>query len=150
MTQFTWLAQVIWILATVGFVVLEAATTTLISIWFVAGSIAGLLAANAGKTWLYQLTVFVVVSGAALVITRPLVRRYTSARATPTNADRVLDQIGRVTEPIDNENGAVKVDGKEWTARSSTGTPIPEGAHVRVDNIDGVKLYVTWIPHNTP
>lgn len=150
MAHFAWIAQIVWIAATVGFVVAEAATAALVSIWFVAGSIAALLAANAGKSWLTQLTVFVVVSGVALVITRPLVRRFTAARATPTNADRVLDCVGRVTETVDDENGAVKVDGKVWSARSSTGLSIPEGTHVLIDSIEGVKLYVTPVSHDAP
>ena len=142
--------QIIWIALTVFFVVAEAATTTMVSIWFVAGSVAALLAANAGMTALSQLAVFVGVSAVTLAATRPLARRYNSVRATPTNADRVLDRIGRVTEPVDDENGAVKVDGKVWTARSSAGTAIPEGAHVRIDNIEGVKLFVTQVSHGAP
>ena len=142
--------QFVWIAATVVFVVMEAATMTLVSIWFVAGSIAGLLAANAGRTILTQLTVFVTVSAVALIATRPLVRRFASARATPTNADRVLDQVGRVTEEVDDEKGAVTVDGKVWSARSSTGTSIPVGAHVQINRIDGVKLIVSWLPHDAP
>ena len=66
----------------------------------------------------------------------------------PTNADRVLDRIGRVTEPVDDERGAVIVDGKTWSARSSLGTSIPADAHVRIDRIEGVKLFVTWLPHD--
>ena len=31
----------------------------------------------------------------------------------------------------------------EWTARSTSGNPIPEGTEVRVDRVEGVKVFVT-------
>ena len=50
-----------------------------------------------------------------------------------------------VTEDVDNITGAgaVQVDGKVWTARSSDGSPLQAGDLVRVDRIEGVKLYVS-------
>ena len=94
---------------------------------------------------MFQVIVFLAVSAAALVITRPLVRRYTKNAVIPTNADRVLGLKARVTEPISNENstGAVYVDGKTWTARSSDGSFIPAGEQVYVEKMEGVKLFVT-------
>ena len=55
-----------------------------------------------------------------------------------------------MTEDIDNEagTGAVYVDGKTWTARSSDGSVIPIGTKVTVERMEGVKLFVT--PERTP
>ena len=91
-----------------------------------------------------QVALFVVVSAAALAVTRPLVRRYAAGKAVPTNLDRVLGDTGRVTETINNANsaGAVYVDGKTWTARSADGSVIPAGTRVIVERIEGVKLLV--------
>ena len=77
-------------------------------------------------------------------MTRPLVRKITTAPAVATNADRVLGEIAKVTETIDNENaaGAVYADGKTWTARSADDTVIPAGSRVRVEAMQGVKLLV--------
>ena len=63
---------------------------------------------------------------------------------TPTNADRVLNNVGRVTERIDNAlpSGAVYIDGKTWTARSDNGSVIEPGEMVRILRMEGVKLYV--------
>ena len=87
---------------------------------------------------------FIAVSGAALILTRPLVKKLTAGKIVPTNADRVLGQTGKVTETIDNESaaGAVYVDGKTWTARSADGTVIPAGSRVVVESMEGVKLFV--------
>ena len=135
----------IWLGCIVGFGLLEAMTAGLISIWFVMGAIAALLCAILGAGTLFQVIVFLAVSAAALVVTRPLLRRYTKGSTVATNADRVLGLAAKVTETISNENstGAVYVDGKTWTARSSDGSVIPAGAQVYVDRMEGVKLFVT-------
>lgn len=92
-----------------------------------------------------QAGVFIVVSALALALTRPLVRRWTQTRTVATNADRVLGQMAKVTEAVDNDNsmGAVYVDGKTWSARSSDGSVIPAGTRVQVERMEGVKLFVS-------
>ena len=104
----------VWLGAAVVFGVVEALTAGLVSIWFVAGSAAALIGAFLGAGLGVQVALFVVVSAAALAVTRPLVRRYTAGKAVPTNLDRVLGDSGKVMETIDNENssGACYVDGK--------------------------------------
>ena len=135
----------VWLGAIVAFGVLEALTAGLVSIWFVAGGLAALLAAISGLGTTAQVVLFILVSAAALILTRPLVKRYTQGRAIPTNADRVFGQKAKVTEAIDNENstGAVYVDGKTWSARSADGSVIPAGTQVRIEKMEGVKLFVT-------
>ena len=39
--------------------------------------------------------------------------------------------------------GQVKLNGMEWTARSTSGEPIPAGTIVKVDRIEGVKAFVS-------
>ena len=135
---------ILWIAAIVVFGVVEALTAGLVSIWFVPGAVAGLIAAMAGAGLLAQLVRFLAVSAAALAATRPLVKKLSAGRAVPTNADRVLGREAKVTETIDNENstGAVYVDGKTWTARSVDGIVIPVGEQVEVSSMEGVKLLV--------
>ena len=134
----------LWIAAIVVFGVVEAVTAGLVSIWFVPGAVAGLIAAMAGAGLLIQLVLFLAVSAAALAATRPLVKKLSAGRAVPTNADRVLGRTARVTETIDNDSasGAVYVDGKTWTARSADGAVIPAGEPVEITSMEGVKLIV--------
>lgn len=134
---------VIWIAAIVVFGIAEAATAGLVSIWFVGGSAAALIAAAFdGPLWL-QGVLFLLVSAALLVATRPLARRMRE-KVVPTNADRVLHHNARVTETIDNAHstGAVYIDGKTWTARSEDGTVIAKDTMAEVVRMEGVKLYV--------
>ena len=134
---------VVWIAAIIIFGVAEAATAGLVSIWFVIGSVAGLITAVlGGPVWL-QVVLFFVVSIAALIITRPLVARMKENNVA-TNADRVLGGTARVTEAIDNTvpTGAVYIDGKTWSARSADESTIPAGQLVRVVRMEGVRLFV--------
>ena len=137
----------VWLAAAVVFGVVEALTAGLVSIWFVAGSAVALIGAFLGAGLGVQTALFVLVSAAALAVTRPLVRRYTAGKAVPTNLDRVLGDSGKVTEIINNENstGAVYVDGKTWTARSDDGSVIPAGTVVEILRMEGVKLFVRKI-----
>ena len=133
----------IWIGAIVVFGVAEAATAGLVSIWFVGGSVAALLAtAFGGPLWL-QFVLFLLVSIALLIATRPLARK-AREKVVPTNADRVLRHDARVTETIDNgrATGAVYIDGKTWTARSEDGTVLAKDSMVEVVRMEGVKLFV--------
>ena len=110
----------------------------------VAGAVAAMVAAILEAGVMVQAGVFIVVSALALALTRPLVRRWTKTRTVATNADRVLGQTAKVTEAVDNDNsmGAVYVDGKTWSARSSDGSVIPVGTRVQVERMEGVKLFV--------
>ena len=134
----------IWLAAMILFGILEAATVTLVSLWFVGGSLAAFLAALLGAPLWLQVTLFVVVSGALLACLRPFVRKFAQPKKEPTNFDRIVGQSAPVTEAIDNlsEVGAVKIDGKEWSARSEDGAPIEVGAIVNIAKIEGVKAIV--------
>ena len=138
------MATTIWIAAIIVFGVVEAATAGLTSIWFVLGSVAALIVAICnGPIWL-QISLFFVVSIVTLAATRPLVAKLMKKDIKPTNADRVLGGLARVTERIDNDvpTGAVYIDGKTWSARSSSGESIEPDTMVHVVRMEGVKLYV--------
>lgn len=137
------MATTIWIAAII-FGVAEAATAGLTSIWFVLGSVAGLIAAVCSAPIWLQVVLFFVVSIAALAFTRPLVVKLMKKDIKPTNADMVLGGTARVTERIDNAlpSGAVYIDGKTWTARSDDGSIIEPDTAVRILRMEGVKLIV--------
>lgn len=134
----------VWIGAIIVFGIVEAATAGLVSIWFVAGAVAALLSLELGAVLWLQIVVFLAVSIAALIATRPLAHKMLDKTIVPTNADRVLHHTAKVTETIDNENttGAVYIDGKTWTARSEDGDVIARGSMVTIVRMEGVKLFV--------
>ena len=138
-------AAIIWLLLVVAFLIAEAATVTVISLWFAAGALAAMATALlSGSVWL-QAGVFLVVSAIALTALRPLVRKYLTPKLTATNVDSVIGSVGIVTTAINNvaAAGQVKLNGMEWTARSSSGEVIPAGTQVTVERIEGVKVFVS-------
>ena len=143
-------AYVYWLGLLILFGIAEAATLGLTSVWFALGSLGGMIVAILGGTVLLQIAVFAVISGVALWLwfTRGWGQKRFNENRQPTNADRVIGMTAVVTEDVDNITGAgaVQVDGKTWTARSSDGTGLAAGELVRVDRIEGVKLYVTRVP----
>ena len=134
-----------WAAAAVIFLVIEAISAGITSIWFALGALCALVAAVLAPQliWL-QAVWFAAISVLTLLLTRPLVRKYINSRTQATNADRVIGMRGMVREDIDNLTGlgAVYVDGKVWTARSAGGETISAGLPVLVRRIEGVKLIV--------
>lgn len=138
-------AAIIWLALTVVFLITEAATVTVVSLWFAAGSLAAMVTALTGGGLAFQAAVFLIISIVMLTALRPLVRKYVTPTLTPTNIDSVIGSVGIVTVQIDNisATGQVKLNGMEWTARSTSGEPIAAGTQVTVNRIEGVKIFVS-------
>ena len=137
--------QLFWLIAMLVFLAVEGASVSLVSVWFAAGSLAALIAALlGGELWL-QITLFIVVAVATLASLRPLVRKFIKPRITQTNVDAIIGTEGYVTGDIDNltASGQVKLNGMELTASRRYGEPTHTGTLVKVDKIEGVKVYVS-------
>jgi len=140
------LSSIIWFVLLVGFLIVEAACPIhLVSIWFAAGSLVAMIVSFLhGPIWL-QITLFLVVSCALVAMLWPFIKRFLRPRLQKTNVDAVIGSEGYVTVTVDNlaATGQVKLGAMEWTARSTTGTVIEKGSLVKVDRIEGVKVFVT-------
>lgn len=135
----------IWFGAMLLFLILEASTVGVVSIWFAAGSLCAMIASICGAQLWLQIALFGVVSLALLAALRPLTKKCLKPKLVKTNVDAVIGSIGRVIEPIDNDlsQGRVKIANLEWSARSSSGEPIDTNTMIQVDRIEGVKVYVS-------
>jgi len=81
-----------------------------------------------------------------LFLTRPLVKKLVKGKRVHTNADQVIGKECIVREEIDNIRGIgrARVDGLDWSARSTDDTiVIPEGTICIIREIRGVKLIVS-------
>ena len=136
---------IFWLVAMLIFLMAEASTVSLISIWFAAGSLTALVAAMLGAGIRVQIALFLAVSAVLLLSLRRVVQRFIIPRAPRTNVDSVVGSVGIVKAPIDNvaAQGQVEIAGMDWSARSSSGEPIPAGLRIRVDRIEGVKVFVS-------
>ncbi len=136
---------IFWLIAMVVFMAAEAMTVTLVSIWFAAGALGAVVVALVGGGLVLQVTVFLALAVALLLSLRSVVRKHFSPRITKTNIDSVIGATGIVLTPVNNiaALGQVQVGGVEWSARSTDGTHIPAGVLVKVDRIEGVKVFVS-------
>ena len=143
---------IIWLALMIVFLMVEAQSVTMVSLWFGAGALAALIATLCGAEFWLQAVIFFAVSIALLASLRPLARKYFTPKITKTNVDSVIGSEGLVTADINNvtAQGQVKLGAMEWTARSSSGEIIPAGTLVKVDKIEGVKAFVTPVQINTP
>lgn len=66
-----WFDTILWLVAVVAFIMVEAATTALVSVWFAVGAAAAMLVSffNVGFGW--QMLVFAVVSAITLGLMLP-------------------------------------------------------------------------------
>lgn len=135
---------IMWLVLLILFLVAEGATAAITTIWFAAGALVAMLAAIFGLQPWVQITLFVVVSVGCLLALRPLLKKYISPKKAATNIDAVIGSKGIVLERIDNiaGTGRVKLGSLDWTARSESGEVIEAGTVVRVEKIEGVKVFV--------
>ena len=134
-----------WVVLFVVLLVAELVSAgALISIWFCVGALAAFAAAAANASVTVQVVVFLVISIALLVLTKPFVKKVLKQKNEPTNLDRIMGTEAIVTKDINNlqQTGAVKLEGKVWSARSADETLIPAGTVVRIVRIEGVKVFV--------
>lgn len=134
----------IWLAVVIIMTIVEAATAQLVSIWFVAGSIAALIVSLFSESILLQLAIFVLVSLVMLLATRPFVVKMMRFKKEDTNAGRYIGKNGQVIVEINNEQGTgqVNVSGSIWTAKSMDQSILPAGTDIVVEAIEGVKLVV--------
>ncbi len=131
----------IWLIAFFGLLLIELVTVDLVSIWFALGALAALITTFITESILIQTIVFIFVSIIALLVTRPLMKKFKINGFEPTNTDRVIGKVAEVTKEIKpNSYGEVVVFGNEWMAVSKE--KIAVGEKVVIEKIDGAKLIV--------
>ena len=121
--------------------IIEAASVSLTTIWFVGSALVALIASFFTDNLFIQFGIFTIGGVILLILTRPLLKKYIDASKEKTNLDRVIGMNGVVTEKIEELGiGEVKVDGKNWSAIDDT--ELEEDTVVRIKDIKGVKLIV--------
>ena len=135
---------VIWLIAAIALLVVEAMTAGLATIWFAGGAFVALVFALFDTPLWLQVLVFFASSIALLVSTRKIFVEKLKTGTEKTNVDALIGQEGLVTMAIAPfAPGQVKVKGQIWTAvGKQSGQAIAEGTRVRIAAIEGVKLVV--------
>lgn len=137
-------AALIWIAVAITAAIAESTTCDLVAIWFVPGALSAMLLSLFVDAIWWQIAVFLVISGATLVLAKTVFKKYLpQSKPVKTNADALIGSHGIVEEEINNlrETGSVKSKALVWTARSTDDAVIiPAGSLVTVCEIRGVKL----------
>lgn len=135
----------VWLAIFIVLLVIEIITMGLTTIWFAGGALMALVMAFAGFGLPVQIGIFLVVSVALLILTRPIAVKYFNTERQKTNAESLIGQQAVVLEDVDTLHaaGLVEVNGQEWSAK----TDEPDGyilkdSIVSIEGIQGVKLIV--------
>ncbi len=140
----------IWGAVIVAAIAVEAATSGLVAIWFMAGAVVALVLSLFDVNLWVQLGVFLLTALALLTIARPLLSKFLLRRHpyTPTGVDRLIGQSALATEDITQDGGAVRIEGQVWTARLlpredlPRDASLPAGCRAVIRAIEGNKLLV--------
>ena len=141
MTDYT----MMWLAIMIVLIGIEIVTVGLTTIWFAGGATAAFLSTFFGAGPVIQWMLFLVLSLAFLLLTRPMAVRYMKNNQVSTNADSLVGKTVVVSEKIDNlaQSGKVNIADIEWMARSTDDLKIiPAGSLAKVVSISGVKLIV--------
>ena len=132
-----------WLIAIVVFIVAEAATVTLVSVWFIGGAVC----ADRGNSRRGTRRAAGGISrrfGGAAGVRVPGGSKKVGKKPERMNTDRLVGETAMVTEPIDAcaDTGAVKINGVLWTAKCQQANAWKQGGHVTIERVEGAKLYV--------
>ena len=123
----------------------EIITAELVAVWFIPSALVSMVLAFFKAPVWAQWVAFLVLSTILLIVAfkflRKLLLRNHGNKKTDT--DILIGRPARVEEDIDNAEmrGAVKIDGKIWSARMSDDSEnAVKGEFVIVEYISGVKL----------
>lgn len=136
-----------WFVLMIILLLIEIPTVGLTTIWGVVGAFVAMLLSMVGVPIVAQFIVFFIVTALLLYYTRPWALKHLNNKVTKTNKDKLIGQIIKVTETVDNINqtGSGNVNDVSWTLRTKDSSIIPAGSLVKVLEISGVKLIVE--PH---
>ena len=138
---------IFWLVTMVLFLILEMVTISLVSIWFVGGSLAAFLVSFAVSNIWIEAGVFLGVSLVLLLLIRPMARKLGVKQKDQirSGAQALVGKRALVTETIDNlhATGAVQVNGQFWSAKAVDDDEIiRKDTVVMISEVDGVRLAV--------
>ena len=134
-----------WVIIAVICLILELMNGDFFIMCFAIGGVCSSLAAAVGGNIYVQLAVFAITSVLSLFFVRPAALRYLHKNedSRVSNADALIGQTGRVSEPIVADGfGRVAIDGDDWKALSIDGQPIEKDARVRVVSRESIIITV--------
>ena len=141
---------IFWVVAALAFAVGEVVTLGFFALFLSIAAIGAAVAAGLGASLLVQGIVFAVLAVGGVLLARPPLLRWVQHRnratsATLSGAQEMIGRTGLVIEAIKgpHQGGHVKIMGERWPAITADGSPVKEGAEVRVVDIRNATLVVS-------
>lgn len=142
----------VWLSVIIATIIIEIATTDLVSIWFTFGAIIPLiLSATVDINIWWQVVIFVLTSAILLACLRKVAVKYLFRNPdTKTNLDALVGQKFRMLESTDFDTiGKIKIKDVEWSAVGDKQQTIEKGEIVEIVSISGNKLKVKLAEEKT-
>lgn len=135
-----------WLAIAAVMAVIELASQSLITVWFVFGAIVAFVAGMLGASLAAQIVIFLVVSLASLALLRPFILKHRRMGEIhePTQIGRYAIVVERV-DPVAQTGRVETDDHMTWAALSADGAPIEVGARVQVVEQRSIRLVVKRI-----
>lgn len=140
--QWAWIG---WLVLIAVFLVIEMLSLDFTFLMLGVGSGAGLVSDLAGLPVWGQVIIAAAAAGLLILLLRPplLKRLHRGEDPTKSNIAALVGMPGVALSDITQVTGQAKLaNGDTWTARSASGTPIPQGGRVTVEEISGATALV--------
>ncbi len=138
----SFLAENLWALWTalaLVFLVVEVATTALVSMWFVPAAVITAILSIFCDNFLVQVIAFLVLSLVFLILCKKFYRVKTPKKLGEAN-ELLIGKNAVAQTDIDSINGKVSVGDIYWRAVSDE--PIESGSNVKITDVNGTVLTV--------
>ncbi len=125
----------LWILASVVFLILELTSGDFFFMSFAFGAVAATITSALGTGFVAQLMVWMIFSLAFLIWVRPIALKYfhKADKNIKTNIDALIGRVGTVEQAVEpGKSGYVAVDGDSWRAVSRETGTISVGEKVKI------------------
>lgn len=140
--QWAWIG---WLVLIAVFLVIEMLSLDFTFLMLSVGSAVGLVTDFVGVPVWIQVIIAAAASVILILFLRPplLKRLHRGEDPTKSNVDALIDLRGIALSDITQISGQAKLaNGDTWTARTSTAVPIPQGAPIAVNAINGATAIV--------
>ncbi len=133
----------VWLALSIVFLIIEAFTTSLVTIWFAIGSAIVIFVSFLPIPFVWQVVIFLVISILLLILTRPVLAKKLLKNKEKTNVDSLVGKKVLVTKTIKQfEKGEIKVNGVIWSAKTEDNATIEENVECEIIAIEGVTAIV--------
>jgi membrane protein implicated in regulation of membrane protease activity len=133
----------VWVALVILFALIEAFTFGLTTIWFAIAALVMVFLSFLPIPLTAQILIFLAISAALLIFTRPLAIKKFKMGKEKTNVDSLIGKHALVVKTMSEfEKGEVKMNGQIWTAHAEDSSEIKEGTKCEVVRIEGVQAIV--------